>query len=342
VRTFCPRCGKNTDELYDGLCSDCIESSFVLFTYPDVAEVKVCPRCGAFFEKGKWIDDFEKNVHAIVRRILKINPEVGGAHVDISTDFIDKNIAIATVRATARLGNLDVEDRGKIELRMKRNACEKCSKISGGYYEAIVQLRAENRFPADAERKRFEEIARNSVLKGRGAAPNSFVSKVDSMKEGVDIYVGDVKAAEKIAYAVVEQMGGRISSSGKIAGRKDGRDLRRVSYSVRLPEFFCGDIVSHEGNVLLLERFKNRKVYGVNLESGEKFVRDFCEMKKEGNVSDAKKTTVVDASGDELQILDPENYRVVTIKKPKDLRIESGGEVKVVKTRKGIFILPGE
>jgi nonsense-mediated mRNA decay protein 3 len=44
--------------------------------------------------------------------------------------------------------------------------------------------------------------------------------------------------------------------------------------------------------------------------------------------------------GRTIQVLDPHTYETVTVKRPEFLSVEPGNEIKIVKTEKGIFVLP--
>jgi nonsense-mediated mRNA decay protein 3 len=132
--------------------------------------------------------------------------------------------------AKAEIKGVEIEERGEVEVILKQETCERCSRIAGGYYEGIVQIRAENRIPTEEELVMAEKIAYSSV----GEA--DFVSKERKLKEGVDVYVSSMECGRRISRQIVKKLGGVFSESRKLYGRKDGRNIYRVSFSVRLPE----------------------------------------------------------------------------------------------------------
>ena len=50
-----------------------------------------------------------------------------------------------------------------INVRVDRASCDRCSRISGGYYESKVQIRAEPRTPDEAELLRALEIGTRTI-----------------------------------------------------------------------------------------------------------------------------------------------------------------------------------
>jgi NMD protein affecting ribosome stability and mRNA decay len=58
-----------------------------------------------------------------------------------------------------------------------------------------------------------------------------------------------------------------------------------------------------------------------------------------GNTADALAATVISKDDDVLEIMDPETYRTAFAARPRDLQVEPGEEVKVVRTADGFIVL---
>jgi len=67
---------------------------------------------------------------------------------------------------------------------------------------------------------------------------------------------------------------------------------------------------------------------------------DLIDVKKLGRKQDAVPAVLVADEEKTIQVLDPETYETITIKRPEFLSTEQGNEVKIVKTAKGIFVVP--
>ena len=103
------------------------------------------------------------------------------------------------------------------ELRRKFETCERCSRIAGGYFESIIQLRAENRDIEKEEIDRAKELIDEAIEKSNHSF--AFISKVVERKEGVDYYIGDRNLAKKVARRIEEELGGKLTESKKLSGR---------------------------------------------------------------------------------------------------------------------------
>ncbi len=235
---FCPRCGKNTDELFDSLCRECFAHTIQLLQPESMrVTVRMCRNCGAYFI-GRERTSIEDVVVQLVTREIKrrYSPDLDWCRVEVRDVDIgaDKNgrrarRAKVGVNASAEIRGVRVEQRGDIEVAIKTGCCERCSRIAGGYYAAIVQVRAHNRLPTDHELVTASRIAYAS-LKGE-----DFVSRERLLREGLDIYVSSMECGRRISRAIVKQFGGNFSESRRLYGRKDGRNIYRVSFAVRLP-----------------------------------------------------------------------------------------------------------
>ncbi|MHC1611337.1 MAG: NMD3-related protein [Candidatus Methanospirareceae archaeon] len=237
---FCPKCGKQTDEFFDSLCKDCFKEGIRLLG-PESLELSVslCPHCGGLF-KGKERTSIEAVVGDSVRRAIRkkygseTHVEIAGLRVELAEN---KRSARVSIAVKARVKGVEVEEEEERGISLKRAICERCSRIAGGYYLAIVQIRAEGRIPTDEELAVAERIAHASV------GESDFVSKEQMLKEGLDIYVSSTEYGRRISRRVVKELGGSFSESKKLYGRRDGRDIYRVTFSVRLPGFKHGEVV---------------------------------------------------------------------------------------------------
>jgi nonsense-mediated mRNA decay protein 3 len=229
---FCPKCGKKTDELFDSLCKECFINRTRLIEADLKVSISVCKNCGGYF-KGKEKTSIEEAVADSVKKEIRKKYGYGG-RVEIKglrkELKADENRASVFLVAKAEIKGVEIEERGEVEVILKQETCERCSRIAGGYYEGIVQIRAENRIPTEEELVMAEKIAYSSV----GEA--DFVSKERKLKEGVDVYVSSMECGRRISRQIVKKLGGVFSESRKLYGRKDGRNIYRVSFSVRLPE----------------------------------------------------------------------------------------------------------
>lgn len=291
---FCPQCGEQTDELFDSLCKACFTKAV---RFLDVAQVEIgvrmCGTCGGYF-KGKERTSVEAVVRDSVRR--DVRKRYGyECNVDVSPASLagEKGLKAAEdkmrllVTVNAEVEGVAIEEKGDVAVIIKKETCDRCSKISGGYYAGIVQIRAEDRIPADEELAVAEEIAYLSL----GAA--DFVSKEKMLKEGLDIYVSSMDCGRRISRRIVKKLGGSFSESRRLYGRKDGRNVYRVSFSVRLPGFEAGALVDTGDTVLSVERvIRGKGIECVDKSTGERVFLNKKEMKKAKRVDTSSSSEV--------------------------------------------------
>ncbi|MEA2075951.1 MAG: NMD3-related protein [Euryarchaeota archaeon] len=274
---FCPKCGKQTDEFFDSLCKDCFKRGITLLAPERLVSVSVCPHCGGFF-KGKEQTSIEPAVEIAVRKAIRKKygaetpVEIAGLSVELAENKRSAHVSIAV---KAEIKGVDIEETGEFAAALKRAICDRCSRIAGGYYAAIVQIRAEVRIPTDEELAVAENITYSSL------GESDFVSKERMLKEGLDIYVSSAEYGRRISRTVVKELGGSFSESKKLYGRKDGRDIYRVTFLVRLPGFKQGEIVKIGNKKISVERVREGKgIEGVDMNTGEPVFVSKKEMMK--------------------------------------------------------------
>ena len=346
VRTlFCPECGKETSELHDNRCKECFLSTLTLITCPSVLKIRVCPVCGAHFTAGKWVRETNPRdvlSHEITESIL-LHPNANHEELNISEEELDQSRFLVHVTVNAVVSGLNATATVDVEIRVKKETCDTCSRIAGGYYAGIVQLRAKNRIIREKEVDQCIKIADHLFNKLTEKGDRfAFVSKVEELKEGVDLYIGSATSCKQVCRAIIRELGGSYTTSPSLVGRKDGEDLYRITCAMRLPEFIRGDIIATPDTVIEVAH-QDKQIHGTDLIDGHKVsvsAGTNTPAVKIGSRNDATITVLVAIEGDTVQILDPETYKTILLKKPAFLSEEAGNEVDVVKTNKGIFLLP--
>jgi len=228
---FCPKCGRASK---GGLCAQCFLERFALVECPPL-KIMTCPICGSCFQSGKWAEgDILELAISLVKSQLTINPVAEDVHTTLEPEMLGENAIKVHVRVDAMVKGENVSREHDVMVRIKKESCDRCSRIAGGYYAAIVQVRAEGRFPTPEERSKSQKIAQNVVQRAQKSDRMAFISNVKELKEGIDIYAGSTKIGKQISKAIISELGGAFSESPKLVGCKDGKNQYRISYAVRL------------------------------------------------------------------------------------------------------------
>ncbi|MGB8217795.1 MAG: 60S ribosomal export protein NMD3 [Candidatus Methanoperedens sp.] len=342
---FCPKCGKNADVFYENVCKNCFIKDKKLLECPAVLFSKICPVCGAVYKRGKWLskEDESKTIIECARESLKLDNQVSDLEITLSPKQLDYSRYRVHIDAKAQIKGMPVELEQDTEVRISWETCDTCSRISGGYFAGIVQIRADKRIPTKEELGRCKEIAESVSARGQEKGDRlAFIAKTEELGEGSDFYVGSIKLGKQICKAIIEVFGGKFLESPKLVGQKNGEDLYRITYALRLPEFVRGDIISVDDKVIEVQN-SGKHVSGIDLETGKRFMENFndlMDIKKLGSRLNAKAAVLVADEDKTIQVLDPETYETVTVKRPDFLGAEPGDEIKVIKTTKGIYVLP--
>jgi nonsense-mediated mRNA decay protein 3 len=301
----------------------------------------VCPTCSDHFINGRWInEDTNSAVQKAVGEALNLDPNEAALTIvsnQVSLTIIHAHVEINVSGAGESYKSFDVD------VRVNRATCDRCSRISGGYYESKVQVRANHRRPERTELDRALEIAGITIDLVQKTERLAFIAKTIWLREGLDLYIGSVKAAKRIARALLREMGGTLSDSAKLTGRRDGKDVYRVTFLVRLPEFPTGTIILSRQHIYEICSTTST-TNAVDLETGNRTALNAEALRTAelvGTRNDAKRTLLVAIDADEVHLLDPETYVTLTTKKPPYISKEDEGkEIKVVKTQERVFILP--
>ncbi len=342
---FCPRCGKDTDIFYDNLCRQCFIGDKKLIECSPVLQARICPTCGSVFSKGKWMkkEDESEAIVECVEAAIKLDKSARNIELTFSPKQLDYSRYSVHIEAKAEIKGVPITAYRDTEVRINWETCDTCSRISGGYFEGIVQIRAVKRLPTKDELERCRSIANDVAASAQEKGDRlAFIAKTEELYEGVDLYVGSIKLGKQICRAVIDVFGGKFSESPKLVGQKNGEDLYRITFALRLPEFVRGDIISADGKVIEVQSC-GKHVSGIDLETGKRFIENFndlLEVKKLSRRQDAVTALLIADEGKTTQVMDPDTYETVTIKRPEFLSVEPGNEIRIVKTAKGIYVLP--
>ncbi len=308
----CIVCGIN-DAYKFGLCRDCLSSKIRLKT--EKVEITECPKCGSVRLNKKWyynsIDDSIKR-----NAISHIKAEKIDRIKSVNTfEILDDEILMNLIVDDRNLG--EVEKDVRLDLKTTRESCPVCNKFTGSYYEGVIQLRTfttEYDGILDDAKKEIVDFIKHI----NRTDPNSFVSKVDKLKEGLDIYLGKKEDAIKIDKIMEHDYFSTVKITKSIAGRKDGKDLFRYTHLIRILDLVKGSVIYDKSyymvksitpnNIELLD-IKNNNL--LNLNSKDFFRKSFDVIHR---IPEKDKFIVISADSNETQIMNSKSYKIMTVK----------------------------
>jgi len=345
---FCIECGKEEEELFKGLCRSCFAEKNVLISIPPEVAVEFCAHCSSVHVGDKWLETKLSEEEFIAETIVQESvPDENAEDVVLEIDPINQKGSLLEIMVLAKGKVLEVplKREYKINVKINRNVCPECSKYASGYYEAVLQLRADNRPLEVEEIQSTDKIITRLLDKLSRSNRMAYLSQRAELKEGVDYYFGSYKAAKKISNVLKDQMGGMLGESPRLMGRdkSTGKDLYRIWISLRLPCFQKGDFLSYDNHVGQIIELNGKKIIIHNLENGENLSiswREYSNLKVAAKRDDVKITTISSKTPTEIQILHPETYQPLDLDIRPDLEdINIGDEVKVVEIEGKIYII---
>ncbi len=331
----CPVCGKPMEGSLE-MCPECYAERREVFRLDDIIELVKCPRCEFFKIRGRWKDiPFEDALVEAVYNSLRVIPEFEVEDVFISP-LARGEVGKYVVRLEGSLDGEFISVEKVVEVRVRREVCKRCSREAGGYYESIVQIRADSREISEEELEVVRGIIER-VLERERENQKAFISKIVERREGIDYYFGDRNIGKKISRLIADELGGKIIESKKIHTRRDGQDVYRFTYAVRLPAYRKGDVVEENGKICVVTSQKLGKA--VSLDSGETV--NLRNPKLIARKKEVRESIVVNCDEFVVEVLHPITQEVVQAVKPK-IDLKPGDTVFVVEYNDSVYVIPKE
>ncbi|NPA77217.1 MAG: hypothetical protein GXN93_05715 [Candidatus Diapherotrites archaeon] len=222
----CPRCGRTDEEVpFIGFfCRDCYLKEHQLVHVPKSLKIRYCPRCERIYT-DRWHEFSLEALSEWLRK--KIKTDMEGAQISFSFPEVSEDGISFLYVARGVVEGVPVELKGEGQIKVEKQLCPRCARESGGYYEAIIQVRG-------ADVQRMADLIAHSVEKEPDKF--AFVSKVVYRREGIDLYVGSRKAADRVAKRFEKRYGAKLVRSHTLVTEKNGKRLYRLTVALHFPE----------------------------------------------------------------------------------------------------------
>lgn len=207
MKLICPKCGASNEKMpFSG--PFCVKCKPVHIKCPKRLEYLRCSKCGKVRLKGNWVACDEE----------KLGKEVIGK---CKGEFVGGTYSFHDQEATFFVGGRDriFPVKEHITVDVVKNLCPDCSRQSGGYFEAIIQLRG----PL-SRINRYDKLFRKLLMK------KTFVTKEVERKEGLDLYIGNSRAVVEM----LAELGVKAKITRKLSGEREGKRLYRTTFLLRL------------------------------------------------------------------------------------------------------------
>ncbi|MDR3102633.1 MAG: 60S ribosomal export protein NMD3 [Methanocalculaceae archaeon] len=313
---FCSKCGSPSEN--GKLCGNCRAKDIVWIRIEPRVQCTFCPTCGSTKAAGIWTDcpvERQELACNLVNSAISIHRDVTNIQRDTNITDLSVNRSIATVFVSGTLYGVPVEITQKVQIVWACEQCNRCCRISGSYYEGVIQVRAAGRKPTPFELRRAAEIAYQIEDQLQNAGDRlSFVSDITEQKDGIDIIFSSQTIGSAISRDICGALGGSFTTHPKLVGEKAGIKLYRVTYSLRLPRFSRGDIIKHGRGYFRIFRQTKDMLFVQDLATClSRNFREDDSVSSIGNIQIAETATVVYRDAGTLGVLDPATQNVAEI-----------------------------
>jgi nonsense-mediated mRNA decay protein 3 len=339
---FCVECGKE-GELIGSLCEECYSKKHLHASLPEHVDVTMCAHCSAVKTERGWesVGSVKEAAEMAVEQAITVSKDAKMTGMQMALSERDERNFVAEVAVEISAHGKEFQRTLTTSVRLKRGACSECSKQMGSYYEAILQVRGPERSLAENDMRDAERMVRARVESMRRSSREVFLSKIDRVKGGLDFYFSTIPAARTVAKELQETLCAEYKESSSLWGRRDGKEVHRMTYLVRLPGFRRGDIIEHGGRDVYVRGMSKGVIRVVDLLTSEESaikIGESHECVLSAARASVKKATVVTESEREMQVVDPDTMAAVDVSKPRGFS-RKGEQVRFVKTRLGTYVL---
>lgn len=316
---ICVDCGADVPQVIGGSCPTCFTQRTPLLQTPEVVVLELCANCGARRAGAHWHDVAPDAPEDWVREqavmdALGIHARVEAPIVDVEQRQLDERTFACKVAVHGHVDDADVDVEASLQLRRIRGVCDRCSRIAGGYYAAIIQLRATDRDVTPAELARSHELTAAELNRQiNGGNRFAFLAKGGAMHGGWDYYIGDIDAGRNVARILKDRLGAVVSETAKLVGRREGEDVHRVTFLVRIRLFSPGDFAVQDGRPYLVTAVHPKSMQIVDLESHRKSKVHEDDVTRLGGPELIEEAVLVSMDASGAEVMDPVTYRTVPL-----------------------------
>ena len=345
---FCPECGSTDKKMVGDICIDCFLKEFQMIEIPKRIEVQICSHCNSKLEEGKWSEENipeDEIIYRALERNIKIADEVSNEIINLEIDQIKGTIASCYVEVVGEVQGTQIDETHDTEVKIQKTVCPTCSKIQSGYYESVVQFRADKREIKPEEYAKADEVVERTLVKQSKVDKLAYCPQIAKLKEGCDYYIGSFKTGKKVAENLKEEFGGTIKESPRLISedKSTGKGLYRVWISVRIPEFEADDFVKFEDKIIQVTNIGKNSVIGTDISKNKKHnipMKSLEEIELVKKYSEIETTTIISKSPKIIQILDPTDYSAVDLEMKEEYSdYQIGDEIKLIKINDYIYLL---
>lgn len=212
---ICPSCGKSEKQFIGSFCTDCFSKQPLVDVQEKNLEVVLCPRCGRVKSGSAWVQFTPGLVEELVLRKSKSRfPLSAKISFTQGKRFLGTNAEFYVA-----VDGHEVRQAKNFEIPLVKTLCLDCNRQAGGYKEAIVQIRGDE--------KRVERALKSieRTIEGK-----TFWKTELKKTGGADLTAG----SKNIVLDAVRQLKKPFSLSHKLMGVRNGKRVFLVTVLLKV------------------------------------------------------------------------------------------------------------
>jgi len=230
MKKFCPKCGRENVDFYKGFCVDCYKKMNLKLEFPRKIEISKCKYCGRLLIKNKWVKPKYNELNNFIKSKIKSNLY----NLKIETELKKDEVIIKLKGSLDQNGFLVINEEKKIPFKFKERTCDYCMKKNSNYYEVKIQLRKKKVFDL-IKFERIKKFIEKEFNYFQHKDANSGNYWIEEKKEGLDLFFGSQRIAEKIIKEIRRKYQVKTEKSVKISGlTQKGRRKGKTTYLIRV------------------------------------------------------------------------------------------------------------
>ncbi|MBE0517964.1 MAG: hypothetical protein IH630_01905 [Thermoplasmata archaeon] len=340
---FCVECGAEDCEIVDSLCRECYAKKHVWATIPDHVDLIICAHCSHVEIEGRWkaVDSMKGAMESAVIGSISIPQDSKLVDTRVTLRENDPRNFLAQVNITLASRGANFERAISTLVRFKRGSCNECSKKMGNYFEAILQVRGTGKTMDDEMEQELNTFVTGRMKSMKGNSRDLFISKIERVKGGLDFYFSKPQPARNVARELQDTRCAEYKESSSMWGMREGEEVSRMTYLIRMPGFDKGDIIEYDSKDYFVRSMSKGSVHGIDLKQGDSRplkMKDASDFRLSVRASQIRSAIVLIETDKEVQVLDPETMIPLDLRKPVGF-VREGEQVRLVKTRLGVYVL---
>ncbi|HUT27361.1 MAG TPA: NMD3-related protein [Methanomassiliicoccales archaeon] len=344
--SFCVKCGAD-GPTYKSLCESCFLEGKVFTILPDHVDVFNCCHCDDYLLGGKWmtVKTKEEVSERATELALNVIKDAQVLNVALHAEKIDDANYQVNMTIGLSIEGLEVDEDRKTIVRFKNTSCPRCNKLMGNYYEGTLQVRTRDRkMPEDLREEIMDRILKmmDEHMKDNRELFISKINRLTTSQGGIDVILSSSVIGRNLAHHLADQYAAEVKETAKLVTQKQGKDLYRVTFVVRLPAYRFGDLVEYEKKLYLVGALRSNSTKLTNMKTTQGVMvsnSDMISAKVVGRKEDLIEAVILTETDREVQVMHPTSFKVFDLKKPPKFE-RKGDTVKVFQYNEEFYLLP--